>query len=248
MVDSAGGRSQLAHLTTAAAVLMVLLFFTRPLSFLPNAVLAAIVFSIGVRLIDLRGLEEIHRLKPREFAIAIVTALTVVLFGVEQGILLAVVLSLLQHVRHSYRPPIGVVVRDAADHWQLDDPVPGRMLEPGLVMLWFGADLFYANATFLGEWARRLVHDSPSPVTWLVIDATAITGVDFSAGRVLTELHQDLASAGVILALIALPVKHHAQLERMGLLDLIGADRIFDSRHVCMAAYNASVVTQATKP
>src|SRR5262249_1282750 len=108
MVDTAGGRSQWSHLTAATVVLMVLLFFTRPLSFLPNTVLAAIVFLIGVKLVDFRGLAEIRRSKPREFAIALVTAVTVVLLGVEQGIIVAVVLSLLQHVRRSYRPHTAV--------------------------------------------------------------------------------------------------------------------------------------------
>jgi sulfate permease, SulP family len=78
MVDTTGGRSQWSHLTTATVVLMVLLFFTRPLSFLPNAVLAAIVFRIGVKLVDFRGFAEIRRSQPREFALALVTALTVV--------------------------------------------------------------------------------------------------------------------------------------------------------------------------
>jgi|SRR5215471_10224951 len=92
---------------------------------------------------------------------------------------------------------------------------------------------------FFAEQARRLVHESPSPVRWLVIDATAITGLDFSAGQALAELHQDLAKAGVVPALVAVPVGHHANLERMGLVDLIGVDRIFDSRHACMAAYKS---------
>ena len=241
IVDTAGGRSQWSHLTTAAVVLMVLLFFTRPLSFLPNAVLAAIVFRIGVKLVDFRGLTEIRRSQPQEFALALVTALTVVLFGVEPGIILAVVLSLLQHVRHSYRPHTAVVVRDAAGNRSFEDPVPGKMAEPGLVMFWFGADLFFANAAFFVEQARRLVHDSPSPVRWLVIDATAITGLDFSAGRAVAELQRDLAKAGVVLALVVVPVKHQADLERMGLIDLIGANRIFDSRHACLAAYNSEM-------
>src|SRR6516162_9247218 len=73
IVDTAGGRSQWSHVTTAAMVLMVLLFFTRPLSFLPEAVLAAIVFFTGVKLVDIRGLAEIRRSKPREFAVALVT-------------------------------------------------------------------------------------------------------------------------------------------------------------------------------
>jgi MFS superfamily sulfate permease-like transporter len=123
MVDTAGGRSQWSHITTAAVVLMVLLFLTRPLSYLPNAVLAAIVFLIGLKLIDHRGLAELRRVAPSEFILALITAGAVVIFGVEQGILVAVVLSLLMHVRHSYRPHTGVLVRDKADHWRIDDPV-----------------------------------------------------------------------------------------------------------------------------
>ena len=239
MVDTAGGRSQWSHVTTATVVLMVLLFFTRPLSYLPEAVLAAIVFLVGVKLIDFRGLAEIQRHEPREFALAVITVLTVVVFGVEQGILLAVILSLLQHVHHSYRPHTGVIVRDADGNWSVEDPVPGRMAEPGMVMFWFGRDLFYANVAFFAEQARRLVDDSPSPVRWLVLDATAITGLDFSAGRALAELQQDLAKAGIVLAVVEVPVKHHANFERMGLVDLIGSNRIFDSKHACLEAYKS---------
>jgi MFS superfamily sulfate permease-like transporter len=244
MVDTAGGRSQLSHLTTATLVLMVILFFTRPLSFLPNAVLAAIVFLVGIKLVDFRGLAEIRRFMPREFALALVTALTVVVWGVEQGIVLAVVLSLLQHVRRSYRPYTGVIVHDAIDHWRLEDPVPGKMAEPGLVMFWFGADLFYANVPFFAEQARRLVDDSPSPVRWFVIDATAITALDLSAGYALAELKSDLDQAGVVLALVVVPARHHARFERMGLIDLIGANRIFKSRHACLAAYNSACLQE----
>jgi MFS superfamily sulfate permease-like transporter len=243
MVDGAGGRSQWSHVTTATVVLMVLLFFTKPLSYLPNAVLAAIVFLVGINLVDFRGLRDILRHEPHEFALAVVTALTVVAFGVEQGVLLAVVLSLLQHVRHSYRPHIGVIVRDAAGNWSLEESVPGKMAEPGLVMFWFGRDLFYANAAFFAEQARRLVDDSPSPVRWLVIDATAITGLDFSAGRAVAELQQDLAKAGVALAFVEVPEKHHDDLERMGLVELIGPHRIFPSRHACVAAYKSEYFT-----
>src|SRR5215470_12051313 len=244
MVDTAGGRSQWSHVTTATVVLMVLLFFTKPLSFLPNAVLAAIVFLIGIKLIDFRGLAEIRRSKPTEFAVALVTAVTVVFLGVKQGIIVAAVLSLLQHVRRSYRPHTAVMVRDAVGNWQLEDPIPGKMVEPGLVMFWFGADLFYANVAFFAEQARRLVHDSPSPIRWLAVDATAITGLDFSAGRAVAELQQDLGKMGIVLALVVVPVRHHAELERMGLIDLIGANRIFDSRHACLAAYNSECLME----
>ena len=104
MVDAAGGRSQIAHLTTAAVVLVVLLFLTGPLSLMPAAVLSTIVFLIGLKLIDLAGLHELWRLRRAEFLIAFATVITVAQIGVMQGILLAVTLSLIEHVRHTYRP------------------------------------------------------------------------------------------------------------------------------------------------
>jgi len=239
MVDGAGGRSQWSHLTTATVVLLVLLFLTKPLSFLPNAVLAAIVFMIGVKLVDHRGLTEIYRKAPKEFIVALVTAATVVFVGVEQGIIFAVMLSLLQHVRRSYRPHTGVVVQDQVDHWRLTEAVPDRMIVPGMIMYWFGSDLFYANVAFFAEQVRKLVNDSPTPVHWLVIDCSAITDLDFSAGRAIMDLHQDLAKAGVVLALSRLQVEPQGDLERMGLVQLIGANRIFDSRHACIEAYRS---------
>ena len=110
MVESSGGRSQIAHLATAAVVALVLLFLTGPLQYLPRCVLGAIVFTIAVGLVDVRGLRDIRRESPGEFRLALVTAAVVVLIGVEQGILLAMVLSLLRHVRHSYRPHTAVLV------------------------------------------------------------------------------------------------------------------------------------------
>lgn len=242
MVDTAGGRSQLSHITTAAVVLMVLLFFTRPLSFLPNAVLSAIVFMIGVKLIDYRGLGAIRRAAPGEFALALVTAATVVVFGVEQGILLAVVVSLLMHVRHSYRPRVGVIVHDEKEHWRVEDPIPGKLAEPGMVMFWFGAGLFYANVAYFAEQVRKLIDHPPTPIRWLVIDARAVTEMDYSAGSALLELHQDLSNAGIVLALIVVKIRHKGHLERMGVIDLVGADRIFESRYDCITAYRSDSV------
>jgi high affinity sulfate transporter 1 len=239
IVDAAGGRSQWSQLTAATVVLLVLLFLTKPLAFLPNAVLAAIVFMIGVKLVDHRGLTEIYRKAPTEFIVALVTAATVVFVGVEQGIIFAVILSLLQHVRRSYRPHTGVVVVDQVDHWKVEEAAPGRMTVPGMIMYWFGSDLFYANVALFAEQVRKLVNDSPTPVRWLVIDCSAITDLDFSAGRAVMDLHQDLAKAGVVLALSRLQVRPRGDLEQMGLVQLIGANRIFDSRHACIQAYRS---------
>jgi len=240
MVETSGGSSQLAHLTTAATVGVVLLFLTGPLKFLPICVLGAIVFVVAVRLVDVNGLRILRRNSPREFYLAVLTVAAVVFIGVEHGILLALIVSLLQHVRHGYRPNTAVILHDPVEHWRMEPVTPGKMVEPGLVMYWFGADLYYANANHFVEQAHLLVNESPSPVRWLVVDSGAITDLDFTAARALVDLQQDLAGKGVVLALTRVSNSLRADLDRQEASGVIGTDRIFNSRTQCLAAYRGT--------
>src|SRR5262249_53308506 len=95
MVDSAGGRSQVSQLTAAVLALFVLLFPTKQLQYMANGVLAAVVLMIGVEPVDVKGMRKILKVRPDELLVAAVTAATVVIVGVEQGIILAMVLSLI---------------------------------------------------------------------------------------------------------------------------------------------------------
>ena len=237
MVDSAGGRSQVAHLTTAATVLLVLLFLTKLLGYLPSAVLAAIVFLIGVKLIKLRELAEIRKKSWNEFVVALAVAGIVLLIGVKQGIVAAIVLSLLDHVRQGYRPHTAIVLTDPVERWRMEPVAAGKMIEPGLVMYWFGAELYYANANYFAEQALSLVVHSPSPVRWLAIDAGAIADIDYSAGKALKELQRQFAKRGVTLVLTRVSESLRADLDRQQLTDAIGVHRIFGSRRDCLAAY-----------
>ena len=237
MVESSGGQSQLAQVATAIAVALVLLFLTKPLQYLPRCVLGAIVFFIAVRLIDVRGLRDIRRESPGEYALAVFTAAVVVLVGVEQGILLAMVLSLLRIVRHSYRPHTGVLVVNEGDIWQVVPAVPGAVTKPGLVIYRFGAALFYANAGLFAEQIRGLVGPTPSPVRWLVVDAEAITNVDYTAARMVRQLHKELVDRGVVLVFARAPLSLKADLDRHLLTQVIGPAQFFDRIHDAAAAF-----------
>jgi sulfate permease, SulP family len=243
MVESSGGRSQWAHVTTAVVVALVLLFFTHPLQYLPRCVLGAIVFIVAIRLVDLRGLQGIRRESPGEYALALTTAGVVVLIGVEQGILLAMVLSLLRIVRHSYHPHTAVLTQDQNEIWQLRPVVPGALTEPGLVIYRFGAALFYANAGRFAEEILLLVGPTPSPLRWLIVDAGAITDVDYTAARVVRELHEDLAGRGVELVFAHVQSDLKPDLDRHHLTEVIGANRLFDSIHEALACYHSLVNT-----
>jgi MFS superfamily sulfate permease-like transporter len=237
MVESSGGQSQLAQVTTAIVVAFVLLFLTKPLQYLPRCVLGAIVFFIAIRLIDLHGLREIRRESPGEYALAVLTAAVVVLVGVEEGILIAIVLSLLRIVRHIYRPHTGVLVASQHDAWRLAPAVPGAATEPGLIIYSFGATLFYANASLFTKEIRGLVGPSPSSARWLVVDAEAIANVDYSASRMIRELHRELLDRGVVMVFARAPLSLKADLDRHRLTQVIGEARFFDRLHDAAAAF-----------
>ena len=230
MVERSGGRSQLAHLGTAAVVAIVLLFATGPLHYLPRCVLGAVVFTIAVGLVDVRGLRAIRRESPGEFRLAVTAAAIVVAVGVEQGILLAMILSLLRIVSHSYQPHTAVLVNEEKE-WRLRPAVPGTMTEPGLVLYRFGAPLFYANASrFSGE-IRGLVEGAESPVRWLLVDAGPITHIDYTAARGVRQLKQFLDRRGVRFAIAHVGSDLRADLDRHHLTESIGAERLFDTFH-----------------
>lgn len=208
ILDAAGGRSQWAQITTAAAALAVILFLTAPLAFLPNAVLAAVVFVIGVNLIDVAGLRDIYRLRRVEFFLALVTAITVIGIGVEQGILLAMILSLLNHVRNSYQPRTAIVTRESGD-WQMNSKItPAAQVEPGLLIYWFGADLFYANIDRFASEVEELVSSAKTPVEWLAIDAGAITAIDYSANKELVRITDRLKARKTDVVWVRMSLAH----------------------------------------
>ncbi len=236
LAESAGARSQIAMLAIAGVTLAVLLFFTGPLQYLPRCVLASVVFTIALGMIDLKALGAIRRESRGEYALALATAAAVVAIGVEQGILLAIVLSLLKHVRHSYRPHTSVLVPDAAGHWDPQPALPGVQTAPGLVIYRFGADLFYANADRFVDGVRGLLDHAPQPVHWLVIDASAITALDYSAARSLRELLEELGQRPVVLVFARAGPDLRADLERHGITAVVGAQRIFPTLHEALAA------------
>lgn len=240
MGERAGARSQIAQLATAAVVVVVLLFMTGPLQYLPRCVLAGIVFTIAVGLVDVPSLRDILAESPGEFTLAMVTAAAVAIVGVEQGILLAVALSLLRHVRHSYQPHTMVLAPDATGHWLPVPATPGVHTEPGLIVYRFGADLFYANEQRFADEVRELVKRAPAPVRWLIVDAGAITALDYSAARMLRDLREDLAQSGVELIFARVSPYLRADMDRHRIATALGPARIFATLHEAVESVRGS--------
>ena len=235
MADRVGARSQIAQLALAGAVLLVLVLLSGELAYLPRCVLAAIVFTIAVGMIDGRTLRDIRRESPGEYHLAITTAATVVTLGVEQGILLAIALSLFRHVRHSYRPHTMMFVPDATGRWVPGPATPGKVTEPGLIVYKFGADLFYANQHRFCEEVCALVNQAPMPVRWFIIDSAAITDIDYSAARSLRDLLEDLRRDGVRVIFGRVSPYLKSDMDRHGITAVAGEMQICPTLHEATA-------------
>ena len=239
IVDSAGGRSQLAQLTTAAVVLIVLLLLTGPLAYLPDAALAAVVFLIAIELIDVRGMRRILACRRHEFAIALLTTAAVVVLGVEEGIVLAVVASIVDHLRHSYHPINSVLVKSPAGHWQPAPVLPGARTEEGLVVYRFGTSLYYANAPRLIDDVMDLSAQG-SPLRWIVLDGAAIGDVDYTAAAVLTRVIEHFRKRHIRIAFSAVFGPVREQLDRYGISAALGPGSYYDTPGEALEAFHTA--------
>ena len=255
MVDSAGGRSQIAGLATAAIVLVVLVFLTGPLAYMPEAVLAAVVFLIGLKLVDYRGLADIARLRRGEFAVAAVTTLTVVVVGVEQGIILAMGASIVEHIYHSYRPFDRVLVPTPGGDYVTKPLDSAAQALPGLAIYRFGSGIYYANATRFTAEIIDLVELAEPPLRWLCVSAAAIGDIDYSGSETLVVVQDELAGMGVTLVMADIDEYVRKLLDAYGVTGKIGAEHLFPSLGEAVAAYGrlgpagaATTEPQATGP
>ena len=228
MVDSAGGRSQLSLLVTVLIVLLVLLFLTGPLAYMPDAVLSAVVFLIGIDLIDIAGMKSIYEQRRLEFWVALITALMVVFVGVEQGILLAIVLSLIDHTRRGYRPKNVVLVPSESGVLRAQPVATGAQAVPGLMIYRFTHSMYYANAQQLSEEITDLVNQADPPLRWFCLDASAVDDVDYSAADTLGSLFGFLKEKGVRLV-VAQVLDDVREESRYKLREIYGDDAVYDT-------------------
>jgi SulP family sulfate permease len=242
MADSAGGRSQLAQLTASAVVLVTLLLLTGLLADLPVAALAAVVFLIGAQLVDVSGMRRVLSARRAEFIVALLTAAAVVALGVQDGIILAIAASVIDHLRHSYRPLSSVLVKSPAGHWESVPVAPGARTEPGLVVYRFGTGLYYANASRLVADIAALT-SAGRPLRWVVLDAAAIGDIDYTAASVLGRAIRQLHARQIRLVLTSLLAPVRQQLDRYGLSGTAGPDAYYDTPGEALEAYHAAART-----
>jgi high affinity sulfate transporter 1 len=219
VAESSGARTQLAGLTAAVVVALLLALGPGLVRDLPSAALAAVVIAAAVGLFEVRGVLRLLRVDRPEFALSVIGLLAVVLLGVLPGIAVAVGLSLLDFVRHAWRPHDAVLGRvprmkgyhDLTRH-------PEALQVPGLLLFRWDAPLFFANAAHFGRRVRELVAEAQPTVRWVVVAAEPITDVDATAFDMLEALQGELEESGIELGFAEMkgPVKDRVRRYGLG--------------------------------
>ena len=236
-----GARSQVAALIAAATVLVILLFLTEPVQYLPKAVLGAVIVFAAVGLIDPQAWRALRAVDPVEVAIAGVTTACVIVFGVLEALGVAVGLSVIDAVRRSARP------HDAVLGWveslgRYGDVSLHRsaIVTPGLVVYRLDDRLFFANARYFKGRVREAIRAARSPVSWLVFDAEAVTHADSTGLDALERLVKDLRAEDITLVVARLRTRMEEQFDLSGLTETIGSDHFFPTIRAAVEAFARS--------
>lgn len=228
VAESAGAKTQIAAMTAAGCVALLLMFAPTLLANTPHAALGAVVISACLGQIEIAGVVRLYHLRRSELVFSLACFFGVLLLGVIQGIFIAVGLALLTFIWRAWRPYDAVLGRvDDLKGYHDVSRHPEAKLIPGLVLFRWDAPLFFANASIFQEHVLRAVSRAPTPTKWVVVAAEPVTDIDITAADMLAELDQQLHQAGMDLLFAEMkgPVKDH--LKRYGLFTTLGKENFF---------------------
>jgi high affinity sulfate transporter 1 len=234
VAEQSGAKSQLTGVIGAAMVALMLLFLPGLLANLPQSALAAIVIAAALSLMDFAAVARFLRLRKSAFALSTTAALGVILFGVLEGIVIAVALSILIFFKRNWWPSGAVLGRVAAlGTWHRIDASPDAVPVRDVVVFRWEAPLFFANAGIFRQTVRRLVRAS-NP-RWVVVQCEAITDIDVTAADMLERLDNELNHQGIHIVFVELRSRLHELVASYGLFDTLDEAHFYDSIDAAIA-------------
>jgi SulP family sulfate permease len=234
---SAGARTQLAELVTAAAAFATLLLLAPLIALMPNAVLAAVVVVYSVTLIRPAEFRQIIRVRRTEFYWAVIAFAGVAVLGTLKGILVAVIVSLLALAYQAYDPPVYALGRKrGTDVFRpLSDEHPDDETWPGLLIIRAEGRIFFANAQRIGDKMWPLIERYKPSV--LLIDFSAVFDIEYTALKMLTEAEEKVRRDGITLWLAALTPDVLTMVMRSSIGETLGRERMFFNLQTAVEKY-----------
>ena len=244
----AGGRTQMSSLIHALFIFLTLMFLLPLFKNLPHATLGAIVIHAMLGLSDFGYLKRLRGISRVEFPVALIAVIGVLTVGVLAGIGLAVVLAMMLLIWRSSAPHTAVLGRLSG----------GRMFRdirrhtdtetfPGLLIYRFNAGLYFANSNHFADELKGYIAAAKQPVRSVLVDAETINLIDTTSTDMLLKLHADLAKQGISLGFSRMRDTVRDKMQVAGVVDVIGARRIYETINDGVDAFLESDAGQPEK-
>ncbi len=237
VVRAAGGRSQMASLVTAGVALATMLLLAPLLGLLPHATLAAIVIVYSIGLIQPAEFRAIRKVRTMEFRWAIAAALGVLVLGTLEGIVVAIILSLIGLASQSAHPRVSVIGRKrGADVLRpLSPEHPDDETFEGLLILRPEGRLYFLNAQNVADQIGALIAQYKPRV--LAVDMSRVYDIEYSALQALIEGEDRATGRGTTVWLAALNPGVLRVVQNSGLAERLGSERLLFNARAAIARY-----------
>ena len=241
----AGARTQLAELVTAASALLTMLFLAPLIGLMPEATLAAVVIVYSIGLIQPADFRLILEIRRTEFLWALTALAGVVLLGTLQGILVAIVVSLVALAYQTANPPVRELGRKpGTDVFRpRSKEHPEDETFPGLVMIQLEGRVFFANAERIAEKIKALADEAKPKV--VALDLSGVPDLEYTALKMLIEAEKRQRERGVSIWLVGLNPEVLSVIQRSSLGMVLGRERMHFNLELAVAKYLAAPVSES---
>jgi len=230
--ESAGAKTRLASIITAGLIALTLMFLTDVLYYLPYSVLAVIIIIAVSGLFDWRQVLHLYQVKRIDLISWIITFWATLIIGVEKGLILSIIISLILVVKRTTNPHYAILGRlPRTKIYRNIERYPEAITTDGLLILRIDSSLYFANASYLKEKIKELLKNSTSPVKAIIFDASSVNDIDSSADTTLHEIAARLKRLNIEFYFTNVKGPVRDVLLRSGFYDKLGTDHFFFSNH-----------------
>ena len=234
--QQSGAKSQLAALATAGTVALTLLFLAPLVSLIPQPTLAALVLVAAAGLVQVGEFRAIGQIRRAELSWALIAFVGVLLLGTLEGILVAVVVSLLTLVYAANHPPVYALGRKpGADVFRRLDEHPNDEVLPGLLMMRTEGFMNFASAPRTGERIQELIHETNPQV--VILECSAIPDIEYTALKKLDAMGKKLDRANIQFWLVGLNPVPLQMIRRSALGERLGDERMFFNLNLAVKTF-----------
>lgn len=223
----AGARSTVASIISAGLIALTLLFLTSQFYYMPRAVLAAIVMVAVASLVEVKEAAYLWRVKRQDFLLLLLTFIATLGLGIEEGILVGVIVSLILVIQQSSRPHTAVMGRlPGQASFRNVERHPDAITQSGVVIFRVDASLYFANIDYVKEKLRKIERNDPS-LRVIIMDAYPVNRIDSSAAHALKEIIQEFSDRKIKILFSGVKGPVMDVFERAEITSLVGRNHFF---------------------